>query len=347
MIDLLRLLLILLLIPVFLLLLGPLLVLAALRGRQWAGPVTLDSTHYGVAGRVGMFLLGAAIWMLAWSGLVWFTISFVSVADPMMLPTFTPAIAETPTTILAPTDTATPLPVANTPTLITTATSQPQLEATATSSNTAELQITPTRTSTLVDTPLPATNTSAATSTATPTATSEPDIPATETPTPTPAPTFTPVTTVTVAASSPSRPLPEAGDIPGIVTEANNRLREAIIRASDENLAALEELWQAPAFTAIQAFAVETSERYGQPGAVEFEYVSPPQINESDRPDRVVAVARERWRYGRFPNQKEEVFEFSYTLVPLGDSWIIESYTYSTVLPSPTVTPTGTATLAY
>jgi len=41
-----------LLLPIFLIVIGPLLVVAAVRGRQSVGPITLNSSQYGPAGRI-------------------------------------------------------------------------------------------------------------------------------------------------------------------------------------------------------------------------------------------------------------------------------------------------------
>ncbi len=53
-----------LLLPVILILMGPLLVVAALRGRQRIGPITLDAARSS-ARRTGALVVGLLLWLLA------------------------------------------------------------------------------------------------------------------------------------------------------------------------------------------------------------------------------------------------------------------------------------------
>ena len=58
--DVIRLLILFLLIPVVLILIGPLLILAALRGQQSMGPITWETSRYNAAGRLGVPAVGGA-----------------------------------------------------------------------------------------------------------------------------------------------------------------------------------------------------------------------------------------------------------------------------------------------
>jgi hypothetical protein len=126
-VDLVRLTIFILFLPLIIIFIGPLLMLAVLRGRQWMGPLTLDSTGYNLVGRVGIFMLGLAIWLLVWSGLVWLAFEAASppaviVQTPLPAPPATePAVEPTATLTstpiaTAPTSTPTPTPVPPTPT---------------------------------------------------------------------------------------------------------------------------------------------------------------------------------------------------------------------------------------
>ncbi|NJO00003.1 MAG: hypothetical protein HC875_40780, partial [Anaerolineales bacterium] len=107
--DLFRLILLVLLLPVILILIGPLLVLAALRGRQRIGPITLDAARSPTR-RTGALVVGLLLWLLVWGGLAWLT--WAALATP-------PTVAQQPAQI-----TATPAPT-QTP-LAATATEHPQ-----------------------------------------------------------------------------------------------------------------------------------------------------------------------------------------------------------------------------
>lgn len=210
--DLIRLILFILLLPVILILIGPLLVLAVLRGRQPFGPIILDASRYSGGGRFGIFMAGLLVWAVVWGGLYWLTQAAIT---PLVEVTQAPAVvtptlpADTPTSA-SPTATVTPL--ATRPAAATLTPTQPVSESlvaavtitpTATTAaptatltpppaDTATPTFTPSATAT--DTPLP---------TATPTSTSTP-VPPTSTPTYTltPTPTFTPTPTDTPTATA-------------------------------------------------------------------------------------------------------------------------------------------------
>lgn len=188
--DLFRLILLVLLLPVILILMGPLLVVAALRGRQRIGPITLDAARSS-ARRTGALVVGLLLWLLVWGGLSWLT--WAALETP-------PTVAQQPVQITAtPIPTQTPLPVtaterpqpSNTPTRRSTA-----LPAAATSTVQSETKTTtPTRALGTVAAAVVVTATVAPATTApttTPSATPESTSTATAVP-PTPTPTATPV----------------------------------------------------------------------------------------------------------------------------------------------------------
>ncbi len=131
--DLFRLVALILLLPLIIIILGPLLVLAAIRGQQYFGPITLNSIRYNFAGRIGVFLLGVVVWLLVWGGLAWLAVdAFTPAANPPDIAALTPAAPPTatgapPATAAPPTEpataTANPTP---TPTLAIKLTAAPK-----------------------------------------------------------------------------------------------------------------------------------------------------------------------------------------------------------------------------
>lgn len=323
--DLLRFILLILFLPVIIVVLGPALVLAAIKGRQWLGPVTLDASGYNVLGRTGVFLLGVAIWLLVWSGLVWFTIQALTPVAPLnvgLAPAPTPttaaavspaAPAETPTA--APEPTSTPVP--------------PKPSATPLPSPTAT-RVLPT------NTPTPQLTESTATRPAT--ATPEPDV------------TTTPVATAEVTgAATPAKtgtltPADRRAAL-AAVDEANELLRDTIAQATNANVENLGKIWQGKALDVIERFAIRLNDRFARPPDVTFEYVLPPEIGDESRFDEVIVSTREKWSYGGSAKTTEEILEFIYTLAPKDDTWVITRYTYrnlATPPRPPTITPTPT-----
>ncbi|RME72276.1 MAG: hypothetical protein D6784_13760, partial [Chloroflexi bacterium] len=98
-----RLVILVLLLPIFLLLLGPFLVLAVIKGRQPFGPVTLDTSDYGPAGRLAALLVGLLLWGLVWGGLAW--LGYNALTPPTASPA--PATVAVP---VVPTASPTPPP---------------------------------------------------------------------------------------------------------------------------------------------------------------------------------------------------------------------------------------------
>ncbi len=325
--DLVRLIILILFLPLIIIFIGPLLVLAVFRGRQRMGPITLSSTHYNWVGRIGIFMLGLAIWLLVWSGLAWLVVSATSLVPVMVqIPPTEAAVIELvvePTMMLTPspsvvpaTSTQTPTPAPPTPTFTPspTPTLGPIVPA---------AQVTPTATPTPV-------------------------------PTSTPGPTFTPTplfneilatnTPNAVLTATGTRPILRATFTPAerqaaidTLEEANVLLRNAIGQANEENIEKLGEIWRGQGLVKTIDFASELYERYAKPFTVSFEYMTPPRISEEAAAGELVVTSREQWRYGGPTMVNEEAFEFIYTLSPEDGRWVITKYSYRNLpLPTPT-----------
>jgi hypothetical protein len=328
------------LFPLSLLLIGPLLVLAALRGVQRVGPIVFEPERSGAGGRILALLLGLTLWLVVWGGLV----LLVGPVLPAPAPAGEVTVAPTPTRTPRPTFTPSPAPVPTssaqpplgTPEPPATSTPEPPL---ATSVPTLALQ--PLATATplpppATDTPVPA----PATSTPVPLPSPTP-MPPTATPTPTRPPTATPAPTTTpVATLAPD----QAAQAIAVVEKANDLLRAAVVEPSIGNLAALETAWRGDALKDAQAFAQDLSRRYLRPLEVTFVYLSPPSAREGILPDTAVVTSTETWTYSGPRSARSESFEFTYTLAPQDSSWIIIAYAYRNVpgaaaMPAPTPTP--------
>ncbi len=335
--DLFRLILLILLLPIILILIGPFLIVAAFRGRQPLGPITLDTSRYRLAGRGGAFILGMVLWVLVWGGLAWLALNaFPSLNTVALTPLFPTASVTLP-------DEVTPTPQLNSPTPGGVATSIPLVETV-----TSDPGPTPT--------PLP------------PTFTPVPPSPTfTPTPTWTLSPTATPFSTqISVTATStqepvtvqnesgtPAVPTPspqgtltfsERQAVITTVEEANSLLREAMTLANEENLERMETVWQGLALRVARNFATELYDKYAKPIQVRFEYLKPPTIDPASKEDEVIVTSREQWTYGG-PTKfdREEAFEFIYTLEKVEGQWVITRYTYRN-LPTPTPGPTSAST---
>jgi hypothetical protein len=318
-VDLVRLTIFILFLPLIIIFIGPLLMLAVLRGRQWMGPLTLDSTGYNLVGRVGIFMLGLAIWLLVWSGLVWLAFEAASppaviVQTPLPAPPATePAVEPTATLTstpiaTAPTSTPTPTPVPPTPT--PTPTLGP---------------IIPSNVNTLTPTPV--------------------------SPTPTPTPLFnetlatnTPLPTSNVVEVSPTvaatLTVADRQAVVATIEEGNLLLQNAISLANEDNIKKLEVIWQGRALTRVADFATGLYGRYAKPFTASFDFVVPPSISAQNSAGEVVITSREKWSYSGPSKTDEESFEFTYTVRLADEGWVITKYSYRNLpLPTPTTIP--------
>ena len=320
-----RLIIFILLLPIAVILIGPLLVLAVFRGQQRMGPIVLNSSRYDLVGRLGILMLGLAIWLLVWSGFLWFALLATSPAllgqIPFINANITGSVSEPTATVPLPT-----VRIVATPTATSTLQTQPSPVVSATSESSSPT-VTPSRANPVT----PEINTSTPELNHTPTATARI------------LPTATPTS---VSTGRPVIALSDEEAIIDTITEANLLLQEAITLPSEENLADLAAVWQDRALTKVEKFAIEQYEKYRKPFSAQFEFMTTPTISEEGT-NQIVVTSRERWSYGGVSNADEESFDFIYTLTRGDDRWIIIRYSYRN-LPSPTpanVTPTGTATI--
>jgi len=302
-------------LPLTLILIGPLLVLAALRGVQRAGPIILEPDRQGLGGRVLALLLGLLLWLTVWGGLVilltWAAllstpagqvIHVTPTASRTLVPTFTPS-AQPPTGTSVPSPTPQPLvPSSATPTLP---------EGTPSPSPSPTHPPTP---SPVPPTPTPAPLTATPTPTIPPPPTSTPTVPPSLTPTP-------------VATLSPD----QAAEAIAAVEAANELLRAAVVEPSLGNLAALETVWRGEALADTQAFAQDLYRRYLRPLEVTFVYLIPPVAVEGSSSDTAVITSTEMWTYKGPQSSRSESFAFTYTLARQDGSWVITSYDYRRV----------------
>jgi len=304
-------------LPLTLILIGPLLVLAALRGVQRAGPIILEPDRQGLGGRVLALLLGLLLWLTVWGGLVilliWAALSSTPAGHPASVIHVTPTASRT----LVPTFTPTPAPSPMmTPSPTMTLSPTPLPPPTPTNTPVGE---TPSPSPPPTPSPVPPTPTPAPL-----TATSTPTIPPPPTPTPTvpPSPTPTPVATL-----SPD----QAAEAIAAVEAANELLRAAVVEPSLGNLAALETVWRGEALADTQAFARDLYRRYLHPLEVTFVYLIPPVAVEGSSSDTAVVTSTEMWTYTGPQSSRSESFEFTYTLTRQDGSWVITSYDYRRV----------------
>jgi hypothetical protein len=294
-------------VPLGLLFIGPLLTLAALRGKQKIGPIVLDPGRRGAAGRFGALLLGILVWLAVWGGLA----IILSGARP-------PAIGDPTNERLQAQITPTA------PAVITTSTSTP----TSLPSATPVPPVTPTPQAEVpTPSPSPAPSPSPSPSPLPPTPT--PALP-TATPAPPPAtPTPLPTTIVTVSPTLGSTFSPqEETEAIAAVEAANELLHAAVIEPSIGNLAALETLWRGEALAKAQAFAQDLYQRYLRPLDVTFVYLAPPVMRAGNSPGTAFVSSTESWTYTGPIEAHSESFKFTYTLARQDDGWIITDYAY-------------------
>jgi len=322
-------------LPLFLIFIGPLLVLAALRGRQPAGPITLNTLRYGAAGRIGALMLGLSIWILVWGGLAWVIIT--GVLPPSIVVDRPPAIlsaavVDIPTPQAGPQDEpSTTLP---SPTLTPSNTATATLPESPSSPNSTYpvLVVTDTSTPMLGSTPSF-------------TETSPTNVPASTT-----KPDSTPIadssqleideTEALTITPRPAPPWTEQRSAIETVKEGNILLRRAISLASEENMKSLGTVWRGNALRRAQAFAAELNKKYAKPFDVRFEYVTLPTLNDESGINEIVVVSQETWNYGELTKVNQETFEFTYTLSQEDGHWVITEYSYRRL---PTPVPTATS----
>jgi hypothetical protein len=377
--DLFRCLVLVVLMPFALLLVGPLLLLGAARGRQPAGPVTLRPARGDWSGRLATGLVGVVLWVATWGGMIlltWPTIERtlisqtatvapealvsplpspppaqpglqVSVAsatpEPTPRATVTPRVSDTVPSMVAATETSAVGGWTSTPTV-----PPPSVEVpAATVSPTPASSPTMTRVPTLTLTPVP---TPTRTSTPTPTLVPTPVPSATLRPTPVPAPTAMPTPSATpspppppTTTATPSLTPTEVGEQMALamsaVEMANEMLRLAIETPTSEVLAALEQLWKDRSLGKAQTFAVGMYYRVGKPVKASYVYLVPPRVTHEPTQNLMLVDAIEVWTYEGSILEYVEAFQFNYTLAQRDGRWLIVDYWYRN---APTAEPPHT-----
>jgi hypothetical protein len=286
-------------LPLALVFIGPLLILAAVRGMQRVGPIILNPSQAGTGGRIRALLLGMLLWLVVWGGLA-MTVSRVGMPTIGGVPSSALETGVTSTVpLVAPTTTPTPL---------STGTRQ---------AVTAPTPTRPEKRASLSPTPSPIPPTPAPMS---PTATAQP---ATPTLTPLATATFTP-SPAPVATLSPE----QEREAIAAVEAANELLRDAVIQPSIGNLADLEALWRGDALAKAQAFAQDLYRRYLRPLDVTFVYLLPPLVHAGSSSDTAIVISTEAWTYTGPHASRRESFEFTYTLNRQDEGWVITHYAY-------------------
>ncbi|HEY85204.1 MAG TPA: hypothetical protein G4N96_08865 [Chloroflexi bacterium] len=306
--DLARLLVLIVLLPLIIFLAGPLLVFAAIFGSiSLFGGVKITPGKRRRWGRLLALVIGLLLWAIIWGGAVWLFLN----SNP---------------TILRATN-GVQLPVSVTPTTLTfqpipSSTPAPPTPGSVTPKPAATILIA-TNTPTATPTPAPPTPTQAAnTPTASPTATRvvslaspSPTAPPTFTPGPAPPPAFTP---------------DEETQVFNTLTRANDLLLAAIEAPSDENLAALEAVWQGTALSRATRFVHLINQKYQAPIQASYGIIGAPSIA-SGAPYELSLESREFWTYQSGGQKKEALSDYKYILQRQGDGWAITFYQFKPV----------------
>jgi hypothetical protein len=317
--DLFRLLLLVVLLPLFIFFSGPLLVAAAiLKKLSVFGLLQLEPGRRHRWGRLGAFIIGMVVWALVWTGAAWLWLdnrstifALAGVAQTPVAQTGLPSA--TPTMVLDSSDPLDPTPTAT----LVVATSTP------TPSPTPTPIILPSATPTPSPPPSP-------------TATHPPTV----APTPTPiSPTPTPTLVVPLVTLAPT----DEPQVLEVLVEANNLFIRAAEAPLPDNLAALEMVWQAEALEKIQAFVGRINRKYQPPLQVSYRTIGKPEVSLEANTSNLSVQARELWIFEDAVGKKESLNDYTYTLQEQDNRWVIVAYDFE-VLPltsySEIITPT-------
>jgi hypothetical protein len=279
-------------VPVILLLLGPLLIAASVRGRLRAGPVLFDFRHYKGWQRGGVVFLGVVLSALVWgaAGVALMKVAspgrwFADLASRPTGPAST-AILPPPTQSPAPDSTYTPAP------------------------GSIFIGVTPPPTA-LAVTPLPISTPTPAPITPLPIA----PPPASPTLTPTSAPVI--VETPAISTSELALVVPET------IERANQLLRLALAEPSADNMDRLAEGWRDKALQRVTGLANDMTTRYKGPLKVTYEYLIAPSVVTQGGDGRIEAADRELWTFSGTISTYTETVEYRYFLQQIDDTWYI------------------------
>ncbi len=300
-IDLIRLLLLVILLPLILFMIGPLLVIAAIRGSITLGALQLRPGKYYHWGRIWAFSLGIILWVFIWGGIVQFWPPNFSM--PTRLPTWiktgetietiiqqivgptTPQVSPSPTSTVALTATVASATATHTPLPSLTVTPLPSPTAIATATISATLL--PTRSTALSQT--------------------------------VPSPTLFPL---------------QQDELTQVLDEANTLLIQYLQAPIPAQEAALKTIWIGDALHEIQTFAQTISVKYQTPLTITYRIIGTPTIT-STGASSVTIETREFWTFEDADAKKESLSNYVYTLQAKSGGWNIVSYQFN-VLPLPT-----------
>lgn len=339
--DLVRLLWFIVLLPLWLLLIGPSLVLAGILGQFSIGVMKLNPSRYHQRGRLWALLFGVLVWGFSWGFAFWLWQSGYILET---LETYAPdrirhqlALMQ-PTTPPSPSPTIVTLTATNTP-LIPTATNLPTATATSTQMPTPTASPSPT---------LSPTSTRLPTRTAFLTPTSA------ASPTPSLTPTEIPIITIQTATTPVSSSLTVTNSLLSnvespldplqLLTKANGYLINYIQDPSAENEAQLETIWANKALADIQIFASQINVKYQKPLTITYQILDITSSTPLTRttPTTATMQSRELWHFEDITTKKDSLSDYVYTLRSQQggvDSWQIIDYTFVILQAVPTPSP--------
>lgn len=333
------LLLILVAVPLVVLLIGPILVWAALRGAQQVGPIIVNPGRQGNVGRLLALVLGLLLWVLVWGGIFLLLAPFGRPAAPPGSESAGGTVQLVVSQTVEFDQTSGAATLTSQPATSSPHTDDDNLSASTENDQTAEA-VGPTQ---VLDPEVES-----------PTAPTQSDpspVPLVETVTPSsmpptltpPAPVLAPSATAVPPAPSPTStafpsPMPTGTLSPQLASEAmssvetaNEILRRAVADPSADNLFALEKVWKGNALIKAQEFAKGPTHMVGRPITVSYVYRVPPSVSQGppgSPPDTLLASSIEIWTYSGPDGNHSEEFRFVYTLEKQDQGWVIMDYAF-------------------
>ncbi len=296
--DSVRLFLLLALSPIILLLTGPVLTIAALKGRlSLPGGLTLNPGKHHRKNREIAFVMGIVLWAFTWGFVGWMGAAVYFNAMPNGGVSVT---AIELTSMPLPAKTETPMPTPS-PTFTTFPTQ------------------TPSPTDVSFDTPTPSPKPATATPAPKPT----------DTPIPTSPPaTETPIVSVSLTPNSAAE-ISRQADAIQTVSAANRALRQAIASPSAQKLDDLGNFWQGDALTRVRLFAQEMHTKYRAPVQADYRLEGAYHILDVDSTGGMVITSQERWQYKGAGDAQTAFTIYTYTVHWDGSAWKIVDYDFA------------------
>jgi hypothetical protein len=292
-------------VPVTLLLLGPLLIAASVRGRLRAGPILFDFRRYEGWQRGGVIFLGVILACLIWGAA---GIALINTTSPGR---WFAALARRPTGPASTTVLLSPIP---SPSSILTYTPAP---------GSIFVGVTPPPTAFPI-TPLPTFTSSPSPTLALVTPLPMPSPSASSTPTLRPAPASTPATVGTPVVSGTLTPAEMALIVPETIERANRLLRLAFAEPGADNMERLSAGWRDRALQKAAGLVSEVEARYHSgPLEVTYDYVITPTVVGQEAAGRIEATDRELWTYVGAISTYTETVEYRYFLEQIDGTWYI------------------------